>query len=40
MDLGLVRHHGGMLDGADVEDLLLCLGIDTGYSSSLEEGVR
>jgi len=32
-----VRHHGGLLDGTEVEDLLLSLGIDTGSYSS-EEG--
>ena len=33
-----MRHHGGLLDGTEIEDLLLTLGIDTGSYSS-EEGL-
>ena len=32
-----MRHYGGLLDGTEIEDLLLTLGIDTGSYSS-EEG--
>ena len=34
-----MRHHGGLLDGTEIEDLLLTLGIDTGSYSSSEEGL-
>jgi hypothetical protein len=36
VDLGLVRHQGGMLDGSEVEDGLLRLGVVKGVAS--EEG--
>jgi hypothetical protein len=38
LDLGLVRHHGSLLDGTEIEDLLLSLGIDTSSNSSEEGG--
>ena len=33
-----MRHHGSLLDGTEIEDLLLTLGIDTGPYSSEEGG--
>ena len=33
-----MRHHGGLLDGTEIENLLLTLGIETGSYSS-EEGL-